>query len=116
MGKAVREDFSNATDMADYLVKKGLPFRQAHEVVGNCVKYCIDHNKRLLDLSLEEFRGFSDLFAEDILIAIQIETCIAARNSYGGTSYTQNGQMLANAKTILSNQEIVLDMYTKNNL
>jgi len=116
MGKAVREDFSNATDMADYLVKRGLPFRQAHEVVGNCVKYCIDHDKRLLDLSLEEFRNFSDLFAEDILEAIQIETCIAARNSYGGTSYAQNGQALAKAKTILSNQQIALDMYTKNNL
>jgi len=65
---------------------------------------------------LEEFRNFSDLFAEDILEAIQIETCIAARNSYGGTSYAQNGQALAKAKTILSNQQIALDMYTKNNL
>jgi len=116
MGKAVREDFSNATDMADYLVKRGLPFRQAHEVVGNCVKYCIDHNKRLLDLSLTEFQSFSDLFAEDILEAIKIETCIAARNSYGGTSYTQNGQAIAKGKTMLSNQQIVLDMYTKNDL
>ena len=69
--RAVLEsDFSNATDMADYLAKKGLPFRQAHAVVGNAVHYCIEHHKVLLDLSMEEFKAMSPLFEEDIKEAL----------------------------------------------
>ena len=64
--QVLESDFSNATDMADYLAKKGLPFRQAHAVVGNAVHYCIEHHKVLLDLSMEEFRSMSPLFEEDI--------------------------------------------------
>lgn len=84
--RAVLEsDFSNATDMADYLAKKGLPFRQAHAVVGNAVHYCIEHHKVLLDLSMEEFRAMSPLFEEDIKEALSIENCVKNRESYGGT-------------------------------
>ena len=83
---ATKEDFSNATDMADYLVKKGLPFRDAHEVAGKSVSYCIEQDKWLMDLTLEEFKQFSPLFDEDILEEIKVETCVANRNSYGGTS------------------------------
>lgn len=84
--RAVLEsDFSNATDMADYLAKKGLPFRQAHAVVGNAVHYCIEHHKVLLDLSMEEFRSMSPLFEEDIKEALSIENCVKNRESYGGT-------------------------------
>ncbi|MDU4960290.1 MAG: argininosuccinate lyase [Sporomusaceae bacterium] len=89
MEDCVKSDFSNATDMADYLVKKGLPFRQAHEVVGKCVHYCLENNKLLLDLSLAEFNNFSPLFEADIMEAIKVETCVANRNSFGGTSYRQ---------------------------
>lgn len=84
--RAVLEsDFSNATDMADYLAKKGLPFRQAHAVVGNAVHYCIEHHKVLLDLSMDEFKSMSPLFDEDIKEALSIENCVKNRESYGGT-------------------------------
>lgn len=88
-GKHTREvlehDFSNATDMADYLAKKGLPFRQAHAVVGNAVHYCIEHHKVLHDLTMEEFKSMSPLFKEDMLEALKIENCVKNRESYGGT-------------------------------
>ncbi|MEN6564993.1 MAG: argininosuccinate lyase [Veillonellales bacterium] len=113
MGETVRHDFSNATDMADYLVKKGLPFRQAHEVVGKCVRYCIDQHKWLMDLSLKEYKQFSPLFEADILEAIKIETCVEARNSYGGTSPAQVAQSLTTAGKILSKEESALATYTK---
>lgn len=116
MGNAVRNDFSNATDMADYLVKKGLPFRQAHEVVGKSVAYCIQENKWLMDLSLAEFKQFSPLFDEDILQAIQVETCVDARNSYGGTSSVSVKQQLTVARKVLQKEEGTLDMYTQNNI
>lgn len=111
MAQAVTHDFSNATDMADYLVKKGLPFRQAHAVVGKCVHYCIENHKWLGDLSLAEFKQFSDLFAADILQAIAVETCVAARNSFGGTSYKQVAQTLQSAKAILAGQQAALATY-----
>jgi argininosuccinate lyase len=116
MGAAVRNDFSNATDMADYLVKKGLPFRQAHEVVGKCVAYCLGNNKWLMDLSLAEFKEFSSLFEADILAAIKVETCVDARNSYGGTSSTGVKQEFTVAQETLTKQQTVLDMYTKGNI
>lgn len=104
--RAVLEsDFSNATDMADYLAKKGLPFRQAHAVVGNAVHYCIEHHKVLLDLSMEEFRSMSPLFDEDIKEALSIENCVKNRESYGGTGpksverqQTHAGDMIAKMK------------------
>ena len=110
---ATKEDFSNATDMADYLVKKGLPFRDAHEVAGKSVSYCIEQNKWLMDLTLEEFKQFSPLFDEDILEEIKVETCVANRNSYGGTSYIQVEQSLKNATEIMKKQQNVLDRYTE---
>ena len=110
---ATNEDFSNATDMADYLVKKGLPFRDAHEVAGKSVSYCIEQDKWLMDLTLEEFKQFSPLFDEDILEEIKVETCVANRNSYGGTSYSQVEQSLKNAAEIMKKQQNVLDRYTE---
>ena len=110
---ATKEDFSNATDMADYLVKKGLPFRDAHEVAGKSVSYCIEQDKWLMDLTLEEFKQFSPLFDEDILEEITVETCVANRNSYGGTSYSQVEQSLKNATEIMKKQQNVLDRYTE---
>lgn len=103
--QVLESDFSNATDMADYLAKKGLPFRQAHAVVGNAVHYCIEHNKVLLDLSMEEFRSMSPLFEEDIKEALSIENCVKNRESYGGTGpksverqQTHAGDMIAKMK------------------
>ena len=103
--QVLESDFSTATDMADYLAKKGLPFRQAHAVVGNAVHYCIEHHKVLLDLSMEEFRSMSPLFEEDIKEALSIENCVKNRESYGGTGpksverqQTHAGDMIAKMK------------------
>ncbi len=103
--EVLESDFSNATDMADYLAKKGLPFRQAHAVVGKAVHYCIEHHKVLLDLSMEEFRSMSPLFEEDIKEALFIENCVKNRESYGGTGpksverqQTHAGDMIAKMK------------------
>lgn len=103
--QVLESDFSNATDMADYLAKKGLPFRQAHAVVGNAVHYCIEHHKVLLDLSMEEFRSMSPLFEEDIKEALSIENCVKNRESYSGTGpksverqQTHAGDMIAKMK------------------
>lgn len=89
MRKAVNQDFSNATDIADFLVGKGLPFRQAHEVIGKTVLYCIEQGKFLLDLSLEEFKQFSPLFDDRIYNVLQPENVVNARNVYGGTAKEQ---------------------------
>ena len=78
--------FSTATEIADYLSNKGMAFRNAHKVTGQIVKYCIDSNKELFDLSIEEFRKFSNLFDKDIFNFIKVESAINRRNSYGGTA------------------------------
>jgi argininosuccinate lyase len=98
MREAVRNDFSNATDIADYLVNKGIPFRQAHEVIGKTVLYCIQQGKFLLDISLEEFKQFSPLFDEDIYAVLQPEQVVAARNVYGGTAFHQVKDAIARAE------------------
>lgn len=103
MRRAVEEDFSNATDLADYLVKKNLPFRQAHEVSGKLVHACIERGIYLKDLTLDEFKNFSPLFDADIFDAIKPETCVAARNSLGGTSYNQVDAQISAAKAWLAN-------------
>ncbi|PEQ84607.1 argininosuccinate lyase [Bacillus sp. AFS006103] len=89
MRKAINNDFSNATDIADYLVRKGLPFRDAHEVIGKIVLYAIQSNKFLLDLSFEEYQGFSPLFEEDIYVVLAPEHVVGVRNSFGGTAPAQ---------------------------
>lgn len=103
MREAVNKDFSNATDIADFLVGKGLPFRQAHEVIGKTVLYCIQNNKYLLDLSLDEFMQFSPLFDDSIYGVLQPETVVNARNVYGGTA---TGQVTA----AISRSEVTLQI------
>jgi argininosuccinate lyase len=89
MRKAINNDFSNATDIADYLVTKGLPFREAHEIIGKIVLYAIQNQKFLLDLSFEEYQQFSSLFEDDIYEVLSPEHVVAVRNSFGGTSPDQ---------------------------
>ena len=84
MRRGASGGFTNATDAADYLVKKGLPFRDAHEVLGKLVLHCIGENKALLDLPLEELRTFSPLFDEDVYTALSMETCVNTRRLPGG--------------------------------
>ncbi len=76
--------FTNATDAADYLVRKGLPFREAHEVIGRMVLYCVNNKKSLEQLSLEELKQFSERIEEDIFEAINLNTCVGKRNLPGG--------------------------------
>jgi argininosuccinate lyase len=100
MRQAVNQDFSNATDIADYLVNKGLPFRQAHEVIGKTVLYCIQNQKFLLDLKLEEFHQFSTLFEQDIYGVLQPEQVVNARNVYGGTATNQVTEAITRAEAV----------------
>ncbi len=97
MVEAAGEDFCCATDIADYLAKKGLPFRSAHEVTGKIVRYCIEEGKALSDMTLEEYKSFSDLFSEDVL-KITPETCANARTSYGGASKKSVERNIASIK------------------
>ena len=99
--RAVEEDFSNATDLADYLVKKGMPFRQAHAVAGKAVHYAIEKGVYLKDLSLDEYKNMSELFEEDIHKAISPEACVSGRNSLGGTSFEQVKLQLKTAKELI---------------
>ena len=101
MKKAVTEDFSNATDLADYLVKKGMPFRKAHAVSGKAVHDCLAKGIYLEDMSMEDFKALSPLFEDDIKEAISPETCVRNRNSLGGTSYDQVAYQLDLAKKLL---------------
>lgn len=93
--------FTNATDAADYLVKKGLPFRSAHEVLGKLVFYCIEHDKALEDLTLEEFHQFSDIFEQDVYDAIRLETCVNLRNIPGGPAKEAVQQAIAAGESFL---------------
>ncbi|MFZ3073390.1 MAG: argininosuccinate lyase [Thermodesulfobacteriota bacterium] len=88
MRRATIEGFLTATDAADYLVKKGLPFRKAHEMIGGIVADCVKKGKTLEDLTLKEWKGFSGLFERDILRAVLVETSVASRKIYGGTAKT----------------------------
>ena len=86
MLKAARQGFINATDLADYLTKKGMPFRTAYQLTGQIVADCIDKDTVLEDLSIEEYRAYDALFEEDLYEAIDLGTCVATRTSKGGTS------------------------------
>jgi argininosuccinate lyase len=81
--------FTNATDAADYLVKKGLPFRDAHEVLGKLVLYCVNNNTNLSELSLDEYQKLSPLFTEDVFEAISLDTCVNKRQVIGGPAKEQ---------------------------
>ncbi|MEI6856933.1 argininosuccinate lyase [Psychrilyobacter sp.] len=101
MMKGIENGFINATDVADYLAKKGLPFREAHRIVGELVVYCEMNKKRLSELKLEEFKEFNDLFEDDINKKISIEECVNERKSYGGTSIESVERQIVDAKEFL---------------
>jgi len=85
MRKAAAEGFINATDCADYLVKKGLPFRDAYKITGEIVRHCIENKLTLETLPLETYKGFSEMFDENVFSAVRLENCVN-RTSYGGTA------------------------------
>ncbi|SMG46423.1 argininosuccinate lyase [Paenibacillus aquistagni] len=111
MRQAVRQDFSNATDIADFLVNKGLPFRQAHEVIGKTVLYCIQRGVYLLDLTLDEFKQFSPLFDESIYDVLQPEQVVNARNVYGGTAAPQVEGAIQRAAGALSDTQLWVEQH-----
>jgi argininosuccinate lyase len=89
MYEAARRGFSTATDLADYLVGKGIAFRDSHEIVGSAVAYGIENNKDLSEMSLEELQNFSSLIAQDVFDVLTLEGSVAARNHQGGTAPDQ---------------------------
>lgn len=101
MYAAAGKGFINATDLADYLVKKGLPFRTAYKLVGQSVAYCIENGKVLDELSLEELRTFSPLFEEDVYGEISLESCVSKRISKGGTGKESVEAQIAYVKEFL---------------
>lgn len=95
MAQSAKSGFMNATDAADYLVSKGIPFRDCHEIIGKMVLYCIENNKSLEDLSMPELKSFSPAFDDDIYDHIDIKACIKAKKSEGSTSYASVEKQLA---------------------
>ncbi|RWR07744.1 argininosuccinate lyase [Siminovitchia fortis] len=101
MEEAVNQDFSNATELADYLAAKGIPFREAHEIVGKLVLYCINKNCYLLDLTLEEFKEACGEISDDVYGVLSPTEAVRRRNSYGGTGFDQVKIQLEQAKKLI---------------
>lgn len=101
MEKATKNDFSNATELADYLAAKGMPFREAHEVVGKLVLFCVQNGCYLADLNLNQFKEASELFEEDIYTALNPYEAVKRRNSQGGTGFEQVKLAIEKGKSLL---------------
>jgi argininosuccinate lyase len=99
---AAGRGYSNATDLADYLAKKGLPFREAHEIVGQLVALGIRQGKDLQQLDLAEMQKISSLIAKDVFEVLKLESVVNVRNSYGGTSAQQVKKQIAKARKMLT--------------
>jgi argininosuccinate lyase len=105
MRLAAAKGFINATDCADYMVKKGLPFRDAYTIVGRIVNYCIANNKTLDSLTMAEYQSFSDIFDFDVYNAIDLETCVNQRKSQGGPAYESVMAQINSIKKFLEDKE-----------
>ncbi|OAI83274.1 argininosuccinate lyase [Exiguobacterium sp. KKBO11] len=101
--KATMQDFSNATELADYLVTKGIPFREAHEIVGKAVLYCVQNGCFLKDLNLETYQTFHPDITEDVYPLLDPVQAVARRTSYGGTGFAAVSEQLELAKQHLAN-------------
>ena len=104
MRNAAGKGFINATDCADYLVKKGLPFRDAYTIVGRLVNRCIESGKTLETLDIEEYRQLSPVFDKDVFEAIALETCVASRNAAGGPSKASVEKQMDSIRAFLINR------------
>ena len=102
MEDSAKRGFTNATDAADYLVNHGVPFRDAHGIVGQLVLYCIERNMALDDMSLEEFQAVSPVFEEDIYDAISMKTCVEMRNTIGAPGQKAMEKVIERAKAYLA--------------
>ncbi|GAA6131431.1 argininosuccinate lyase [Halopseudomonas sabulinigri] len=101
MREAALRGFSTATDLADYLVRKGLPFRDCHEIVGHAVKYGVDSKKDLAEMSLDELRRFSDQIEQDVFEVLTLEGSVNARDHIGGTAPAQVLAAVQRGRTLL---------------
>ncbi len=101
MRKAAEKGFINATDLADYLVKKGLPFRSAYKISGSIVADCIKSGDTLESLSIDKYKNYSELFEDDLYVEISLEACVNKRGSYGGTSVVSVEEQINYIKSIL---------------
>ena len=106
MYKAAQKGFINATDLADYLTKKGMPFRSAYKTVGELVGKCVSENKVLEDITIEEYCKISELFKPDLYEEISLETCVKKRISEGGTSQISVKKQIEEIKKYISNKKI----------
>jgi argininosuccinate lyase len=103
MRAALRQGYATATDLADYLVKRGLPFRDAHEAVALATRACEQRGCDLAELSLDELRSFSPLIGDDVFAVLTVEGSLAARDHFGGTAPTQVRAATLRARLRLSN-------------
>lgn len=101
MYNAASGGFTNATDIADYLVKKGIAFRDAHKIIGEIVAYCIQNKKNIEQLSINEFKSFSPLIENDVYTAISLETCVNGRSLIGGPSKNAILTSIENCKSFV---------------
>ncbi len=106
MREAAMRGFSTATDLADYLVRKGIAFRDSHEIVGQSVAYGVEQNKDLSEMSLEELQQFSTEITEDVFDVLTLEGSVAARNHIGGTAPAQVEKAIVDAKATLAKRAI----------
>lgn len=104
MEKSAEGGFSTATDIAEYLVKKGMPFRDAHKLTGRIVRYCIKKNKSLLELDMKELKSFSDIIDDDIFRVLSVRGSVDSRCSLGGTSKREVLRQIAEIKRIRSDK------------
>ena len=101
MQKEAREGFFASTDLVDYLVERGVPFREAHQLLGRIVKYCLGKERRFEDLTLEEYRHFSPLFEKDVFERMELKRCVFGKESAGGTGKRSLKAQMELAKQIL---------------
>ena len=102
---AAQRGFINATDLADYLTKRGMPFRTAYKAVGTIVSECIAKGTVLEDMSLAEYQKHSDLFSEDLYEEISLKTCVAKRISAGATGYASVSVQIQSFKNFLKDKK-----------
>ncbi len=105
MEASAKNGFTNATDAADYLVNKGMPFRDAHGVIGAIVLHCIDKQIALDDLSMEEYKSFSELFDDDIYEAISLKTCVEKRLTEGAPGQKAMEKEIADSRDYLTERQ-----------
>ena len=101
MLKGAKGGFTNATDIADYLVKKGVPFRSSHEIVGRMVAKAVETKRDLDEFSIEEFKEFSELIEDDIYVAIDVNTCVSKRDIIGGPAENQVKEEIKNGRKLI---------------